>query len=213
MTTNHTAAQNEIAAPGLIAAAAASTAAARIYVACLASYNNGSLYGRWIDCDGKDADDLQAEVATILRGSKYPNTMVDFEGQQVPSAEEWAIHDYDLGGIQIGEWESFENVAAIAEALNGDYAPGFAYLFEDLDMSATDALAKADEVCLFEGTAKEYAESLLEDYYGAEIEALPDLIKYNIDTGAIANDLQQGGDIVRFEHDGTSYLITNSNAF
>lgn len=69
----------------------------KIYVACLASYNNGVLYGRHIDVDGKDADDIQAEIAAMLRGSRFPNVMVKHPetGEQVPSAEEWMIHDYD----------------------------------------------------------------------------------------------------------------------
>lgn len=53
---------------------------ARIYVACLASYNNGRLHGAWIDCAGKDADDINAEIATMLRASPYPNVHVsDYE--------------------------------------------------------------------------------------------------------------------------------------
>jgi len=48
----------------------------RIYVACLASYNNGVLHGAWIDAV-QDADALQAEVATMLRASPYPNVTVD----------------------------------------------------------------------------------------------------------------------------------------
>lgn len=33
-------------------------------------------------------------------------------------AEEWAIHDYDdFAGIRLGEWESFERVSELANAL------------------------------------------------------------------------------------------------
>ncbi|KGK67087.1 antirestriction protein ArdA [Xanthomonas citri] len=92
--------------------------APRIYVACLASYNNGVLHGRWIDLDGMDADDVQAEIAAMLRESPNPNVTAECpecEGSgdaapdrpagvpplcamcngtgKVPSAEEWAVHD------------------------------------------------------------------------------------------------------------------------
>ncbi|MGQ5253989.1 antirestriction protein ArdA [Xanthomonas arboricola pv. corylina] len=91
--------------------------APRIYVACLASYNNGVLHGRWIDLYAVDLDDVRGEIAEMLRESPYPNVVVecpvcagqrDFvsltTGQslpcerckgtgRVPSAEEWAVHD------------------------------------------------------------------------------------------------------------------------
>jgi len=44
----------------------------RIYVACLAAYNNGIHHGKWIDV-GDDINALQAEIDDILRTSPYPN--------------------------------------------------------------------------------------------------------------------------------------------
>jgi antirestriction protein len=76
----------------------------RIYVASLADYNAGRMYGAWIDAE-QDAEGIEAEVRAMLAQSTEPN------------AEEWAIHDYELGGVKISESESFERVAAIAEAL------------------------------------------------------------------------------------------------
>ena len=51
----------------------------RIYVACLAAYNNGQLHGRWIDAD-QDVEAIQSEIANMLSSSPIPN------------AEEHAIH-------------------------------------------------------------------------------------------------------------------------
>jgi len=89
----------------------ATTIRPRIYVACLASYNAGRLYGKWIDAD-QDADDIQAEVDAMLAASPDPY------------AEEWAIHDSEGLG-RIGEWEPFERVAAIGQSVAeaGDDAP------------------------------------------------------------------------------------------
>lgn len=92
--------------------------APRIYVACLASYNNGVLHGRWIELDGADSDDVQAEIDEMLRESPHPNVTTECpecggsgdaaldrpagvpplcamcKGTgKVPSAEEWAVHD------------------------------------------------------------------------------------------------------------------------
>ena len=40
----------------------------RIYVACLAAYNNGYLYGAWIDAD-QDPDQIRDEIAAMLARS------------------------------------------------------------------------------------------------------------------------------------------------
>ena len=76
----------------------------RIYVASLASYNNGILHGEWIDCD-QSVEDIQSDIAAML--SRCPE-----------HGEEYAIHDFDLMGIQIGEYESIESVVKIAEGLS-----------------------------------------------------------------------------------------------
>ena len=54
----------------------------RIYVACLAAYNNGHLHGRWIDAN-QDPDAIQVEISAMLAASP------------IADAEEWAIHDYE----------------------------------------------------------------------------------------------------------------------
>lgn len=77
----------------------------RIYVACLAAYNNGKLHGIWIDCN-QDADEIWKAINTMLSCSPEPD------------AEEWAIHDYEnWQGISIGENESIERIAEMAELL------------------------------------------------------------------------------------------------
>ena len=40
---------------------------ARIYVGDYASYNNGFLYGKWLDLDGKTADEIRSDIAAILK--------------------------------------------------------------------------------------------------------------------------------------------------
>ena len=74
----------------------------QIYVACLASYNNGMLYGAWIDAN-QDAYAIYDAVQAMLAGSP------------VTEAEEWAIHDYEgFEGIRLSESESFAEVAELA---------------------------------------------------------------------------------------------------
>ena len=76
----------------------------RIYVACLASYNAGKLHGAWIDAT-QEPEDIQADVDAMLAGSSEPY------------AEEWAIHDHEGLG-DIGEFESFDRVSAIGQAVD-----------------------------------------------------------------------------------------------
>jgi antirestriction protein len=115
----------------------------QIYIACLASYNNGTLHGKWIDATS-DVDEMQEDVDTLLRSSKYPNVMVECpacggvcrvgacstckgsgvcrlgtcstckSSGEVPSAEEFAIHDFD-GIPNLGEYCGLQAVADYVE--------------------------------------------------------------------------------------------------
>ena len=38
----------------------------QIYIACLASYNNGTLHGKWIEATS-DVDEMQEDVNALLR--------------------------------------------------------------------------------------------------------------------------------------------------
>jgi antirestriction protein len=74
----------------------------RIYVACLAAYNNGHLHGAWIDAD-QDAGEIQSEINAMLAASP------------IEGAEEWAIHDYEgFEGAPICEYQGIESVAELA---------------------------------------------------------------------------------------------------
>ena len=109
----------------------------RIYVACLASYNNGVLHGEWLDVTS-DEDELWEGIKRVLRTSPYPNVEVDcpecdgsgnanrdpFKADgclhckstgKVPSAEEWAVHDYEgLPAERFGEYPSVEKLCRYA---------------------------------------------------------------------------------------------------
>lgn len=109
----------------------------RFYAACLASYNNGVLHGRWIDASS-DKEEMQEEINAMLRQSKFPNVTVECpecDGQgfmvnwskgrvicpeckgkcEVPSAEEWAIHDYDNMPDTFGEFVGLDTIAEYVE--------------------------------------------------------------------------------------------------
>jgi antirestriction protein len=87
--------------------------APRIYAACLAAYSSGRLHGAWIDAD-QSPEDIQSAIADMLAASPEP------------SAEEWAIHDYEgFGELHLSEWESFDRISAIAAGV-ARYGSAFA---------------------------------------------------------------------------------------
>lgn len=124
----------------------AQATAPRIYAACLASYNAGRLHGAWIDCEGKDGDELRREIDDMLATSPCPNVMrrkcpecgsyqtdarpyrenaeecdecgATLPDEFKPSAEEWAIHDHEgFAGLIKSEWPDLGEVAELAEIL------------------------------------------------------------------------------------------------
>lgn len=74
----------------------------KIYVACLASYNNGALHGCWCDATN-DEDLIFDEIQSMLSNSSIPN------------AEEYAIHDFEnFGSFRIEEYDSISTVHEVA---------------------------------------------------------------------------------------------------
>jgi antirestriction protein len=124
----------------------------RIYVACLAAYNNGELHGAWIDAD-QDADAIRGEIAVILTTSPEPN------------AEEWAIHDYEgFGDHKLSEWEDIDDVAAMAAAIEEHGATYLAALA--LSSDHEEALRLMDEYCGHYDSDEDFTQQLLEDTDG-----------------------------------------------
>lgn len=214
----------------------------RIYVACLASYNDGRLYGRWIDVDGKDADELGRAINAMLAGSPCPNVTrrrcndcghyqdvrawAEDGGQchecgsadlsaPFASAEEWAVHDHEgFGGWAMGEYPSLDDVAAVADILtDGDDAKARGFRFLLWNgYSVSGAIDKAEDVIMSEGPAVAAVESYYEET--GQIDERPEWAQNHIDWESIARDWQAGGDLVAWEDpaDGSAWCIMNSNS-
>lgn len=140
----------------------------KIYVACLAAYNNGQLHGVWIDAD-QDAEDIHTDIQAMLKASPQPN------------AEEWAIHDYELGGIDIGEYESIEKVAELGQALaeHGEPLALFVqnYSADDLEHFEESYQGEYD-------TQEDFARATYEDAW-----EIPERLEMYIDWQRVARDL------------------------
>lgn len=78
---------------------------------------------------------------------------------------------------------------------------------ECLGMDVIDALETVDEVCLFQGNAKDYAEDVFTEMYPD----LPEGLRMYIDIEAFARDLELNGDVYEFRFEGTDYTVTNHN--
>ena len=154
----------------------------RIYVACLAAYNNGILHGAWIDAD-QDVGDIQAEIAAMLKASPSPG------------AEEWAIHDYEgFEGLDVSEYEGIGGVVRKAAFISEHGALGAAvadYYGGDLD----DATRTMDEGYFGEyRTAADFAEEVTEN-----TNDIPQSLRFYIDYDRMARDMELSGDIFTIE--------------
>jgi antirestriction protein len=181
----------------------------RIYVACLASYNSGTLHGEWIDAT-LGVDHIWEEVRAMLRASPEPNVMVlcqkccgspkDVGADgcdackgtgKVPSAEEWAIHDYEgFAGLKLGEGESFDKVAEIAELLE-EHGKAYAAYVDLVGSEYATADGFSDAYQGHHTSAEEWAAQWLEDT-GA-LQEVPESLRNYIDYESYARDASYDG--------------------
>jgi antirestriction protein len=153
----------------------------RIYVACLAAYNNGHLHGRWIDATQGESH-IWEQTRAMLAASPEEN------------AEEWAIHDYEgFEGAPISEWESFESVANIAEFIEEHEELG-GKLIEHYGGELKDAKTALEHYHGEYESLEDYARSLTED-----TSEIPENLALYIDYAKMGRDWEMSGDIFTIE--------------
>jgi len=144
---------------------------AKVYVACLAAYNNGILHGCWIDAN-QEAEAIQDAIKDMLASSPIAN------------AEEWAIHDYEgFCGLRLSEYESIEKVAEMAEMIeeHGESWAKFAE-YEGIEYATLERFEEA-----YAGewlSEEEFAEEL-----ASETMEIPQHLAFYIDYEKLARDL------------------------
>ncbi len=188
----------------------------RIYVACLASYDNGVLHGRWIDLD--DREEVEAEIAEMLRESPHPNVRVPCPACQgvkhvdgstatpvhcptcknegtVPSAEEYAIHDYEGLPHWVGEHTSldaiFEYLDEARQCRSDEERAAFAAWVSYMGNTNTYKEFQDD----YRGThtsTEDAAEEWYSEVHYEAMEAMPDSLRYHIDWEGVARSMQYG---------------------
>lgn len=144
----------------------------RIYVACLAAYNNGILHGCWIDAE-QDAYAIYDDVRAMLAASP------------IEDAKEWAIHDYEgFEGVQLSEYEGFAEVSELAAfiAEHGEIGGQLVSHLGSLDEAKkTIKDAYAGEYKSLADFAEELTEQSTE---------IPENLRFYIDYEAMARDIE-----------------------
>jgi len=153
----------------------------RIYVACLAAYNNGHLHGAWIDV-GEDTNEVWDQIKAMLANSP------------IPDAEEHAIHDYEgFGGVRIEEYDSVETIVRIAGFLKEHGEIG-AFVLEHCCIDFDEANEMLERYTGTHSSAAYFAEELT-----LETTEIPSNLAYYINYEAMARDMQMNGDIVVYQ--------------
>lgn len=171
----------------------------RIWVGCLRDYNQGLLYGAWLDAS-QEPDDLQEATEDLL--ARSPGG---------PGAEEWAIFDdEDFAGIRIDEYDSFDTVHRLAGGLVAHGAAFGAWV--QVQGSDPENTARFEDAFLGHWPSLgDYAEELLADL------GIDDLIEgvipkglrayVRLDVDGFARDLELGGDVSVVEAPGGGVWI------
>ncbi|MEQ9324219.1 MAG: antirestriction protein ArdA [Polyangiaceae bacterium] len=167
----------------------------RIYVACLAAYNAGRLHGAWIDVDPDDPDALHQAIAAMLAASP------------IAGAEEWAIHDYEMGGLKVHEHEELSDVLAMARLLDehgelvGMLARSYSDQLSDIARMAPHYLGAFDRLA-------DWAEQWLEDT--GSLDEVPERWRPYLDFDAWARDAELNGDVIAVEDGGRVHVFEGS---
>jgi antirestriction protein len=158
----------------------------RIYVACLAAYNNGKLHGEWIDA-AQSPEAIHEEIQAMLAQSPEP------------MAEEWAIHDYEgFGDLRLSEYESIEDISRVAELIEkyGEVFTAVVSHFGNLsDLDAAERAMREQYRGSYRDIA-EFAEDAAKDQYGED--AFGPYADY-IDWKRVGEDDENSGSIFTVE--------------
>ncbi len=163
----------------------------RIYVACLASYNNGILHGAWIDAT--DEDEMEEGIKAMLKAGPIPN------------AEEWAIHGFDFKGVRLSEHESIEKIAELAQAIE-EHGEAYALYADNVGLDYATVENFEDIYAGDWESEKDFGENLFDELYAHEI---PDHLQNYIDYESFSHDLFMGDYYSLTGNNGECYVYHN----
>ena len=170
----------------------------RIYVACLAAYNNGKLHGKWIEAN-QDASEIYAEVAAMLKTSPERG------------AEEWAMHDYEgFGEIGFSEWPDFARISKIASLIE-DHGDAFSLWYNSQDGQNVEA-SELEEKFLEQWQGAHDSKEAFADYLlesTGQLSELPEFARRYFNFESFARDLELSGDYSFVRANGQVYAFSS----
>ncbi|MGE3263127.1 MAG: antirestriction protein ArdA [Bacteriovoracia bacterium] len=170
----------------------------RIYVACLASYNAGTLFGKWIDAN-QSAEEIHADISAMLRGSPEAG------------AEEWAVHDYEgFGEISLSEWPDIFRVSTLARLLE-EHGDAFSLWYTNQDGQNVD-LEEVEEKFLEQWQGAHDSKEAFADYLldsTGQLSELPEFARRYFNFESYARDLELSGDYSFVRANGQVYAFSS----
>lgn len=172
------------------------TTETKIYVACLAAYNNGKLHGKWVTIDDETtAETLLESIAAILAVSPEPG------------AEEWAIPDYEGLPSSLGENPDLEKLIETARGIR-EHGEIFSLYIEHTGYDAEEAAANFADAYQGSYSNRETFGQQLWDELGYD-SAIPEHLRCYVDTDRFTNDLFIGGDYFDIEFDAETHVFNS----
>ena len=150
-----------------------------IYVGTYAKYNDGSLFGKWMDLsDYSDKNDFYEACAELHKDEEDPELMFQ-DWENIPDrfiGESWISEKvWDIINADIQNWDAFE---VFMDFYSGNY--------EEI----SDLVSKFDDRYQGEWDSEEdFAEQLFDECYAHDI---PENLRYYIDYEKFARDLFMG---------------------
>lgn len=175
-----------------------------IWVGSLSDYNNGDLYGIWMAA-ARRGDEIHADIQSMLARGPAAG-----RGE---APEEWGIFDHEgFGSLQIGEYESIEDVSRIARAV-AEYGPAFTAYAELVGSPLSEITSEGfrEAYLVRFDSVVAYAQELTSELgYEEMLDELPAHVRpyVRVDYEQFAHDLQVGGDIsYSFSGDGGVHIF------
>lgn len=160
-----------------------------IYVACLASYNNGISHGKWIN-DLSDAEQVRSDIKNILATSP------------IADAVEWEIHDYDnFGDIDLLEYSDIDYICELASLID-EHGEIFTEVYADVGcLQKAKRMIEENYMGCYD-TIEDYAEQYIQECYN-----LPNDISFYLDYKRFARDLEVDLNVINMG--GEIHVFTN----
>lgn len=166
----------------------------RVWVACLACYNDGKLIGDWIDAADAPGDMDEWREAMREADVAVPATH-DADGHE----ELWSLDTEGFAELGIRGEMSPVTAREIAEAvgdMDADDAPALAAWYAESSYTTMDwhtVRAFRDAYVGTFDSAWEYAFDLIGELYGEAMAALPDEVRGSIDWKHVAHQMDANG--------------------